>query len=367
MNKILLFLLISTLSFSQNKIDSVISVNKEEIKILRNNLKTLEDKHEYQLKINEQTLNSISSQLEATSLNISIFAILFGICAIILGIYVTWVERKIINIRGENEKLLEETRQNKQEVVAINNLIQKDIYGLFLKIKREETLHILNRLISIPEDVSNVSSELLSRELYPDDFALLKKAFLNLKPEEPLQAGYISLSGSKKDSYLLLFFQHFLEQSVKDDDINTDLVNFYPTAISCAFENDILKSANDFFKGVEEKGIENTKNEIQSFFNALSNSKFKKFNNLYERIFSQLKSKNNQYDILTLIDNNASKVSKINLGKLFVEKYENQTITDSEKQLIEEVKLLIEEEKKAEEEKIKLEEEQNKLDKQENT
>src|SRR5690606_3282036 len=136
-------------------------------------------------------------------------------------------ERKIIKLRNENEELLKQTKETKNEVVEINELIQKDIYGLFLKIKREETIHILNRLVKIPEDISNLSQELLSRELRQEDYSLLKKAYLKVKvkPEKENTSDFISFSSNYnyKEAYLLLFFQHFLDLSLKDEEINPEL------------------------------------------------------------------------------------------------------------------------------------------------
>lgn len=104
---LLLILLIPILSISQNAIDSI-SKQQNQLKIeeLNRNFNELQKKYDYQIKINDQTLNSISNQISATSINLSIFAVLFGLLAIGLGIYVTWVERKIIRIKEENESLL---------------------------------------------------------------------------------------------------------------------------------------------------------------------------------------------------------------------------------------------------------------------
>lgn len=339
MKKIFIFLFISSLFYSQNKTDSTIVINRN-ISILKNNIKNLTDKYDYQVKVNDQALNGISTQLDAASFNISIFSFLFGIIAIILGVYITWVERKIVKLRDENQNLLNETKKTKIEVVEINELIQKDIYGLFLKIKREETIHILNRLVNIPENINNVSSELLSRELIPDDFSLLKSAYQKLPDEEPIKTGFISIRGTYKDSYLLLFFQHFLEQTIKDVDLRFDIRNFFDTGIRCAFKNDIVKSAKDFTKSINDLGYEDLKADIIRFFDALSESKFKDFIPLYETIFNNLKNKDFQFEIITLIDSNKGKIAKIKLGRLYIDKYKNEKLIEREKELIADLKIL---------------------------
>jgi hypothetical protein len=354
MKKILLAILfIPILVFSQKKNDSIlIEQNQLKIEQLNESFDELQEKYEYQIRINDQTLNSISNQISATTYNLSIFALLFGVLAIGLGVYVTWVERKIIKLRDENEALLKQTKQTKSEVVAINELIQKDIYGLFLKIKREETTHILNRLVKIPEDISNLSQELLSRELKQEDFTLLKKAYLKLKskPKKETKPGYISLSGDNKTSYLLLFFQHFLDLSLKDEEINNDLLDHYSRAIDCSFENDVLKSTEDFVKALVDLGYQTKEKEINSFFTGISNSDFKNIWKIYEIFFENFKNRDDRFKLCNLLEKTKEiRAAKVNFGKLVISEYGNSDLSNSESEIIKNIEALememIEEEK----------------------
>ena len=191
MKKIILFTILSIsiyatenkksleLEFNKNNLEN--TSTKNQINELNQKINELNQDYEKQEKVNEKTFESISNQISAASLNLTIFGILFSVAAIGLGLYVTFIERKIVLIREENKSLLSETKLVKDEVVKINTQIQKDIYGLFLKIKREETVHILERLIKIPEDISNLSQQLLSRELEKEDYLILKEAYLKLK------------------------------------------------------------------------------------------------------------------------------------------------------------------------------------------
>lgn len=338
---LLLIFLLPALNFSQKSNDSLkVIENEKEIKILKNSINEIREKYDYQVRINEQTLNSISNQISATSYNLSIFAFLFGLLAIGLGVYVTWVERKIIKLRDENESLLKQTKQTKNEVVAINELIQKDIFGLFIKIKREETTYILNRLVNIPEDISNLSQELLSRELEQEDYNQLKKAYLKLKSKPPKNKnqGFLSGSVDYKTSYLLLFFQHFLDLSLKDDEINSDLVGCYSHAIRCSFENDIVKSTEDFAKSLIDLGYQSKEKEINSFFKGIGQSKFKNLTKIYEIIYNSLKTRDDRFKFYSLLENDKQlKVPKVNFGNLLISEYGKTELTESEKDIIEEV------------------------------
>jgi hypothetical protein len=315
------------------------------IEQLNKDYNELQKKYEYQIKVNDQTLNSISNQIGATSFNLSIFAFLFGILAIGLGVYVTWVERKIIRIREENESLLKQSRQNKNEVVAINELIQKDIYGLFLKIKREETEHILKRLMNVPKDICNVSNELLSRELLEKDFDILKKAYLKLDDQ-----------GNYKGDYKIVLFQHFLDLVVKDNELSPELVDYYPIAIQCSFENDIIKSTEDFMKAVIDLGFQKRDKEINSYIKGLSSSQHKDYTKVYEIIFDSLNKRDNQFKFYSLVKKEKdNRAGRVNFGKLLIEKYSETELSDSEKTVIEDIYLIQKELEKEEEERIEAE------------
>tara|TARA_B110000240_G_C13431754_1_gene424065 strand:- start:140 stop:1273 length:1134 start_codon:yes stop_codon:yes gene_type:complete len=359
MRKILLFiLLIPLFAISQNSKDSIlIQQNQLKIEELNKDFNGLQKKYEYQIKINDQTINSISNQIGATSFNLSIFAFLFGILAIGLGVYVTWVERKIIRIREENESLLKQTKQTKSEVVAINELIQKDIYGLFLKIKREETEHILKRLTNVPKDICNVSSELLSRELLEDDFEILKKAYLKLDDQVNDD------QGNYKGDYKIVLFQHFLDLVVKDNELGPEIIEYYPIAIRCSFENDIVKSTEDFMKAIIDLGFQKRDKEINSFIKGLSSSQHKDYPKVYEIIFNSLNKRDNQFKFYSLIESEKeNRNGKVNFGKLLIEKYCETELSDSEKAVNEDIKLIKKELEKEEAERIVAEEKRKKAE-----
>lgn len=352
MRNILLFiLLIPLFAISQNSNDSILfQQNQLKIEELSEDIKDLQKKYEYQIKVNDQTLNSISNQIGATSYNLSIFAFLFGLLAILLGIYVTWVERKIIKIKEENIELLKETVNTKDEVVAINELIQKDIYGLFLKIKREETIHILNRLAKVPDDISNLSEQLFSRELKEEDYSLLKKAFLKLD----------SSNTNYQNTYKLLFFQHFLDQSVMDEQIGPELISYYSNSVKCANDIDIIKSTEDFMKAILDLGYQSKGKEINSYFKAIAVSNFKNFKEIYKLIFESLKSRNDRFKFYEVLSSdNEIRIGKVNYGLLLKDEYTGIELTESETGILKEVNEIKEELEQEEEARIE-EEKKNK-------
>ncbi|MGM8362265.1 hypothetical protein ACSV4D_10155 [Flavobacterium sp. ARAG 55.4] len=327
------------------KNDVEIISNTDKIKTLNEKIDELNKDYEKQEKINEKTLDSISNQISAASLNLTIFGILFSVAAIGLGLYVTHIERKIVLIREENKSLLSETKIVKDDVVKINTQIQKDIYGLFLKIKREETLHILERLSKIPEDISNLSQQLLSRELEKNDFIILKEAYLKLKEkislniedenEDENNLFDFNQETEYLNSYKLLFFQHFLDLAIKDSIINEDLIDYYDNSVNCAFENDIIKSTTDFTEVLMETGLQTKTKEINAFIKALSLSKFKTFDDVYQIIFKNLQTRDNHFNLFNLLnDDKEIRIGKLKIGQIITEKYSNSPLSEKEQNII---------------------------------
>ncbi|PCI26296.1 MAG: hypothetical protein COB67_10195 [SAR324 cluster bacterium] len=324
-------LLLEKINAQESRIDSIIDEFNKENDNLNKELSDLKDKYEFQSKVNELTINSISNQLTAASYNLTIFGILFGLAAIGVGVYITFVERKIIKISEKNVLLLSKSQAIKKEVESINKLIQDDIYGLFLKIKREETLHILNRLLKVPKDISNLLDELLSRDLEKEDYNILKKAYLQLDNSEKTKA--------YTEKYELVFFQQFLDLILKDEDIGEKLIPTYPRGIRCCFDNDILKSTKDFIKVIINLGIDKKEKEINSYFSGLSNSSFKDSKEIYKIFFDGLLTRENQFTFYNIISNNDStKVGKNNFGTLLKVSYEKvEDLTVTEKAILEEI------------------------------
>lgn len=341
----------------QQRIDKQIQINRNEIEKITSELTEINRKLEIQQNLNEKTINGISTQIGAASYNLTVFGLLFAIAAIILGFYITYIERKVVKLKEENTSLLNQTKKVKSEVVEINELIQKDICGLHLKIQREETIQFLNRLVEVPEDIANLGHQLLSRDLEKEDFTKVREAYLELKnlPETP--RGLFGFGGNYTESYKILFFQHFIDLAIKDKEIGEDLIDFYPTAISCAFRNDIIKSTREFIKVIIDLGFENKVKEINSFLKGLSLSKFKSFDMVYEIIFKGLGNRNDQFKFFDLIsDEKDNQYGKSNFGKKLIANYSTSELSISEKNTVEKTNTIIAELEKEEQERKLVEE-----------
>jgi hypothetical protein len=292
---------------------------------------------EFSIDVNEKTLNSISNQIGFASYSLTIFGILFGIAVIGLGIYVTYVERKVVKLNIEGMEQLAQSEKIKNEVSHLNDLIQKDIFGLYEKIKYEETNHILKRLVKVPKDIGNLSETLLSRELNHSEFPILKEAYLKLRAEVGGEtAGFLGMSYI--DKYHLLFFQHFLGLAIKDDEIGPNMTNFYELGIGCAFENDILKSTEDFIKSIVDVGFQNKSQDISNYFLSIAKSPFVDLTKLYEILFNGIINRDNHFNLFNQIpDTEECEKIKVQYGNLLIKSYSSTEISPSEQAIFDNI------------------------------
>lgn len=300
-------------------------------------LSLTKEKYDYIITLNTQTTNSISNQLEAVPISLTVFGVLFAVAAVILGVYVTRIENKIITLKGDTQKLLNETISTRDEVKGINKLIQRDIKGLYEKIKREETVHILDRLVNVPDDIGNLINPLLSRKLEKEDYFKLKEAYLKLDEEDRKfseETSFFSLD--RGGQYLLIFFQHFLDLLIVDSDIGKDAIAFYPTGIKCAFRNDMDQATKDLMYATSNTELGSLKDELSSFMKGLSLSKHKDYKIVYEIIFEKLNDRKKQFDFFNIIEKNKEvRFALVQYGELLEYKYVNEDLNDLEKSVFE--------------------------------
>ena len=319
----------------ENKISSV--GNQSTLAEIEN----LKDKLAFQQKMNEQTISSVAVQLNAASNNLTLFGILFTIVAIFLGFYVTYIERKIVRIGEENKELLIKSQKIKVEVEAVSDLIQNDIHKLYLQIKREETEYILDRLIKIPKEITKVSYTLLSRELMSEDFIKLRQAYLNLDKKGP----------NYWHDFVKIFIRHFLAQTLKDYQLREKFSYYIGHSILDGLENEVLKCTSDLASVLVDEGIQEFKAEINYFFWGLSASKYKGTHVVYQLFFDNLRSRKNRFESFNMVESVPDKRhAKIAFGNLLLNKYSNDSPSESEKMVFKELEELIAEEQKESEE-----------------
>src|SRR5688572_22896231 len=84
-----------TTSYGQEE-KSTDSLLNAKLNTINTRISEIDNKFETERNINDKTFNSISTQISAASLTLTIMSIAFAVIAILVGVYVTYVERKIV-------------------------------------------------------------------------------------------------------------------------------------------------------------------------------------------------------------------------------------------------------------------------------
>lgn len=177
----------------------------------------------------------------------------------ILGIFLAWY------INRQYEKI----KEMKDTVEGTKKYIDEHSKELYRRIKRDETVELLNRLKEVPEDISNICPLLLSRDLLEEDYLYLKESYLKIKDD--------SFSGQAVGDYIVLLTQHFPYQSLKDTDLRINIIPFINTnLLHNMFNRDIKNFFDQVLKYLKEFGINDEQNKtiIKNLFYNYSKSRF---------------------------------------------------------------------------------------------
>jgi hypothetical protein len=333
----LLFLFFSVKGQSNNKVE--IDSIQIQVKVLTKNLelsqnqileqsKVIEElskkldyqgnQIESQTSILDTSFDGVSAQLSASSNFIGIFGVIIAIFSIGLSIYVGRIARNINQISQDNETLLQRNVTIKQDIEALSEKIVNDSKGLYSLMRTEEANHILDRLISVPEDISNMFSNLASRELDENHFLQLKEAYLQIIDQDEYA-----------DSYLIQFFQHFAGLAITDDSIKDKMISKINICVTSSFKNDIVKSTQDYFTALVKSGLDNSVSELNAFVKATISSKYKEMEEVYFSVFNSLLIRDNQFSFYRKIEKtDATKLFRLNFGKLLADYREDNPTAD---------------------------------------
>lgn len=308
------------------RVDSLlVSINRSDVKIesveksidgLTRQVENLSYLVEAQKEIISQEQSAIENSMGAVNTLLAVFSLIITVGGIFLGWFINRKEKNIQSLlkqvetkKGEVEKLEEKTSKTKKEVVELSDNINNDIEGLYAKLRREETITCLKRLVYEPDDISNILPLLLSRELIDSDFKFLLTAYRNLENKSDngiVFDGLFAQRLSSKGQYLLLFYQHFCGQALCHELVSADIVNFFPHLLRCAFKKDVINSAISMVNCFNREGIVVNKVEIiYLYLKALHASKYSNLEDAYSVIVSKYRNDDELKDIWKhLYDNN---------------------------------------------------------------
>lgn len=220
--------------------------------------------------------STIANEISAVNTMLVAFTIVFGIVGVLLGIYISWLQRKVSKMSDNIEEKEQKIILLAKTIEDTDNKIQSDISGLYAKLRNEETLTLLHRLEEEPEDISNLADLLLARPLDDNGFPILKKAFEKLMAIHLEVGKDVLVDSSLETRYVLLFFQHYLFQSILDDKLRTEVVKDLDSCMNCAFKHDIIKSTKDFCRALSNEDATFEKTQLLiDYLKALNQSKYK--------------------------------------------------------------------------------------------
>ena len=220
--------------------------------------------------------STIANEISAVNTMLVAFTIVFGIVGVLLGIYISWLQRKVSKMSDNIEEKEQKIILLAKTVEDTDNKIQSDISGLYAKLRKEETLTLLRRLEEEPEDITNLADLLLARPLDDDGFPILKKAFEKLMAIHLEVGKDVLVDSSLETRYVLLFFQHYLFQSILDDKLRSEVVKDLDSCMNCAFKHDIIKSTKDFCRALSNDDATFEKKQLLiDYLKALNQSKYK--------------------------------------------------------------------------------------------
>ncbi len=255
-------------------------------------LNALQAKNDLLTGIIEPANDCVANQLSSATYFLEIIAIGIAIFGSILGIYISKKKKQIEAIAAtidEKEKTIKTVSEATRE---LDKQIKGNIGELYKKLRNEETKALLDRLVLEPRDIGNLIQPLLARDLDEEGFSKLREAFLKLKkePEDDKldeRMGFVKLSASSDEDYILLFFQHYCYQALKDDEIRAGLVKGFNNNCKKAFKRDLIKTTLDVCKALDEDASTFNKEEVLvTYLKALNNCKYRKLEDL-RNIFEQ--------------------------------------------------------------------------------
>lgn len=238
-------------------------------------LQNLNDNIDAVRRIVDVSNSTIANEISAVNIMLVAFTIVFGIVGVFLGFYISWLQRKISKMSENIEKKEQTIMSLAKAVEETDNKIQSDISGLYAKLRKEETMTLLYRLEEEPEDISNLVELLLARPLDIEGFPILKRAFIQLMTIDDEANTDVLFTPSKRKEYTLLFFQHFLYQSILDDELRPEVVKEFDGEVECAFKSDIIRSTKDLCKALSNHNVAFDKiSLLKSYLIALNQSKY---------------------------------------------------------------------------------------------
>lgn len=267
---IVIFIPIFSFAQTWEQVKDRVKENTYQIESISEKVSDIKDNYHLLYEGSKNQNDQLSNQISFAGYLLGIFSLLLTG----LGIYLAW------HVNSQFEKI----KEMKAIVEETKKAIEGNSTNLYKKLKKEETISYLMRLDEVPEDISNIISILLSRDMVDIDYLYIKKPYLKFKKIIPL-----SLNGLGE--YQLLLIQHFLYQSLGDTDLKNDIMNNLNNGnLNHMFAGDIKNLFDQSLKYLTESSLVSVDNKdfVKNLFYKYFESKFSQNSDLRSDIISIL-------------------------------------------------------------------------------
>ena len=257
---------------------------------LQTKFDAIQTKSDLLYSIVETANDGVNNQLASATLWLEILAILIVVVGGIVGYYINYKKRQIeqIALLVEEKKLAVERMASETE--RLDTKIRHNLSDLYKDLRKEETIALLDRLILEPQDIENICTILCAREIEDSGaYEKLRTAYLKMKNMLKEQTSS-NVVNDCCDNYIVLFYQHFFYDALKDNEISQDFDSYYGMIFARAYKRDVIKSTIDLCRALSETTSTFDKELVlTTYLKVLNESQFnqlKELKNIFEQNIS---------------------------------------------------------------------------------
>ena len=164
---------------------------------------------------------------------LSVFSIILIVLWIILTVIVTNILNDVKKNKEEVQDRLSKVKNLKEEIIKIQEEIERYPDKLYQKILNKETEYIFGRLQKDPRDIGNFFGQLATREISTDYFNIFVDSWNKIH----------------NDAYIVLSYQHMpANLFASSNDYWNEFIENINNVISSAFDNEINFSSTEILK-----------------------------------------------------------------------------------------------------------------------
>lgn len=265
-------------------------------------------------------ISASNNHLTSITIVIAIISLILAVIGSAIGFYISYLYKKVKKAEkmiAEKEQIITSLSQTVQET---DEKITNDLASIYKKLRREELKANIQRLLIEPLDIQHFMPNLLGNDLEDDLFETLFQAYQKLISTGKADQGASIFQYSYKENYLLVFFQHFLFQSLLNGGLREDMIKYLKEGCKCAFERDMLKCTKDLCKALNEPIMSKPVDVMYEYLVAVNQSEFKSLTAIKDIIYSDLKDKS----ILR------QAIDRCTADKVYLELFDNKEPIDDE-------------------------------------